>query len=108
MADDKMFDAGMFDDAMPECAKLLAVRERSQGIGEFLEWAAAPGRGYVLCFLRAKRDYIGDVVEGWQEYSPIATSTEKLLAEFFGIDLATVEREKQALLAALREACDGR
>lgn len=37
--------------------------------------------------------------EGWV---PLGIGTEKLLAEFFGIDLARIEDEKRAMLAALR------
>lgn len=85
----------------PECDRMLEVRDRSQAIGEFLEWAGE--QGYVLCALLARRDYVGDVIKGQQEYSPEVPSTEKLLADFFDVDLAVVEREKQAVLVALRE-----
>jgi hypothetical protein len=90
----------------PEHEKLRAIQSQSQLLGEFLdEWCSA--RGIELCRLvdSGKRtgfrgDDDRDVV---MEYSPV-TSTHRLLAEFFGIDLAKIEQEKRAMLAALERA----
>ena len=85
----------------PEGEKMLAVHDKSQAIGEFLEWANE--QGYVLCTLVPKRDYVGDIMDG-QEYCPQVPRVEQLLAEFFDINLEEVERERQELLAELRRA----
>jgi hypothetical protein len=75
----------------PECEKLLAVKDKSQLVGEFLEWAS--GKNMVLC-ARPKGDD--------EEYYPVMQSWEKLLADFFGIDLNKVESERRAMLADLQ------
>lgn len=76
----------------PELDKMLAVKERSQAISEFLEWLGTTNEPISFCFYDADRD----------EYMTIPQSTKQLLAEFFGIDLNKCERERQQLLADLR------
>jgi hypothetical protein len=75
----------------PECDKLLAVKERSQAIGEFLEWLTGE-KGVVLAtwFPPGRLESGGYRIE-------------KLLAEFFEIDLDKVEQEKRVMLEELRE-----
>jgi hypothetical protein len=75
--------------AYPEHEKLHAVVDKSQAIGEFLEWAAEE-HGYRLCYLEGER------------YWSVGTPVQRLLAEFFDIDEAKLEEEKDAMLAALR------
>jgi hypothetical protein len=77
----------------PELDKMEAVQEQSQTIGEFLEWLN--GKGISLCKLGTA---------DWEQnfHFPIHDSTEKLLAEYFDIDLNKVEQEKQVLLAEWR------
>jgi hypothetical protein len=93
----------------PECDRLLAVREKSQVIGEFLDWLRE--KGWVIatghahddtCYIDGKR-FCG-AVEG--DLVRVLFNTEKLLAEFFGIDLEKVERERRALLQGCRSARD--
>lgn len=62
-----------------ELDKMLAVRDKSQAIGDFLSW------------LNEKYDVA------------LPRSIEELLADFFDIDLAQAERERAALLDDLRE-----
>jgi hypothetical protein len=72
---------------------MAAVQERSQEIGEFLEWLSS--KGITLCRLG---------VPDWERncYFPIRESTEQLLAAYFEIDLDKAEAEKRALLKELR------
>ena len=75
---------------MSECDKMLAVGDKSQPIGEFLEWLI--GQGLIICkFSDNHGEYI-------PHYEPI----ERLLARFFGIDLDKVEAEKRKILEDLR------
>ena len=123
----------------PEHEKLRAVSERSQAIGEFLDWLRTPkedgGKGVHLhtweeweeddlCPVLGCRDgklnpgklnpgrsYERDCQrcggtglvkverEGWM---PLRPGVEKLLAEFFDINLAKLEDEKRAMLDNLR------
>ena len=87
--------------ATPQLDKMLAVRDRSQVIGEFLEWLE--GQRYTIGKVHHGRNWAGEIVPG--HFVTIEVSSiERLLADFFGIDLDAVEGEKQAVLAALREA----
>lgn len=79
----------------PELEKMHSVKERSQAQGEFIEWLSSE-KGIRLCTLE-------DAGNCRNEYMPIYTSLEELLAEFHGIDLQKVEREKRALLESLRK-----
>ena len=81
----------------PEHDKLTAIKEKSQFIGEFLEWANC--QGMTLCTTeeseyRRERD----------AYIPVHKNIEKLLAEFFEVDLMKLEKEKQKMLARIRAA----
>lgn len=74
----------------PECEKLSQVADKSQEIGNFLEWLQET---HVICYW--DEDYGG--------YSREYKSTEKWLAEYFDIDLDKVEEERRALLKWLQE-----
>lgn len=78
----------------PMLDRMKAVRERTQAIGEFLEWLQS--RGYVLC--SRTEGECPDI-----PYLPAAKSTEELLAEYFGIDLDAAERERRAVLEWVRQ-----
>lgn len=80
----------------PECDKMLAVQNRSQDIGEFLEWLRGE-RGLILA------QYDEDHFDG-EFLMPVNIRIEDLLAEFFEIDLNKVEQEKRALLESIRAA----
>lgn len=113
--------------AYPEHEKMKAVKDRSQVVGDFIEWIKSE---YNTDFAVWKTsswicDIHGEITEnrvGRQElcpdcspddhkvfwrpegYYPIRKSTEQLLAEFFEIDLRKVEDEKRAMLDAIRKA----
>lgn len=61
----------------PEHEKLKAVRDRSQAVGEFLEWLF--GQGYAICRWRAAGD------NGQPPYVPVEDEEEyeRLYEEFF-------------------------
>ena len=75
----------------PELDKMQAARPSSQIIGEFLE--AMESKGIVLCEYEGGRHGC---------YNTINKSTEKILAEYFDIDLDKVDAEKKAILASLK------
>ena len=78
-----------------ECDKMLKVRDQSQTIGEFLDWVQNE-KGYTLCERNEDRSFD-------QTYFPARFSMESILAEFFGINLNKVEKERRAMLADLRK-----
>jgi hypothetical protein len=73
----------------PECEKLRKVQKESNAIGEFVEWLES--RGIFLA--------------SYYEESGLHASRvplQKLLAEFFDIDMDVVECEKRVMLEKLR------
>ncbi len=81
----------------PECDKLHAVSKDSQIIGEFLEWLGAE-RQIILA------EYLGNPeYSGQHELFVAPTTIEKLLAEYYDIDLNKVETEKRKILEMQRE-----
>ena len=91
----------------PECEKLSIVAPKSQAIGEFLEWLMVEKEIY-LCkrtepCMNCRTCY--DDKDGCEnlQFDTIQENKEKLLAEFFDIDLSLVETERQALLEHIRE-----
>jgi hypothetical protein len=76
----------------PMLDKMLEIQEQSQICGEFLEWLQGK---YAMFELKNIRD--NSFYHGAGDY----INTEKLLAEFFGIDLEEAEKEKSALLKSL-------
>ena len=77
----------------PECEKLGAVRDKSQLIGEFLDWLS----DYEIVLARYNPNSRLDQL---MEHSE---STESLLAKFFDIDMGEVERERQQMIDDLRK-----
>ena len=73
----------------PEHQKLRAVKDKSQCVGEFIEWLGE--QGIMLC---CNDGQVGMYPINW----PITESRNKLLARFFGIDLNRLEDEKLAML----------
>ena len=77
----------------PTLDKMLEVKEQSQICGEFLKWLQ---NRYAMFELKVARD--NPFYEGAGDY----INTEKLLAEFFEIDLEEAEKEKELLLEVER------
>ena len=76
----------------PTLDRMLEIQENSQLCGEFLEWLQGK---YAMFELRTPRD------EPFYHGSGDYINAEKLLAEFFEIDLKEAEREKEELLKAI-------
>ena len=95
----------------PECDKVAAVAEQSQAIGEFLEWLPSKGLTVATHYCLTADEYPShvcseqrDCCEMSERFVPLSYQTTKLLAEFFDIDLAAVDREQRAMLDQLRAA----
>lgn len=73
----------------PECEKMRAVHEKSQAIGEFLDWLSE--RGIILASYYEEAGL-----------SPYRVNIVELLAEYFDIDLDKAEQEKRTILEELR------
>lgn len=96
----------------PMHAKLHALDNKNQICGEFLDWLQSSGRQ--ICTIHEHTDNCYDeprdgydyTICGYSagEYMPIHISIDKLLAEYFGIDLKVLEQEKQQMLETLRNA----
>jgi len=69
---------------------MIEVKKESHAIGEFLDWLQV-SRGITLA------EY------GDNELHPASLSPEKLLAEYFGIDLDAAKKERQAILRQYRK-----
>lgn len=92
-------------DLHPECTKARAVSEESHAIGEFLDTS-----GYVLAHWIDCEDYheSGGHCQAGSHLMPVPGSIEKVLADYFKIDLAKVETEKRAMLASIQKANEKR
>jgi hypothetical protein len=77
----------------PEHDKMHAIVDKSQAIGEFLDWLS-----------QHERYALGEVTE--RLYYPglyrASVTIPQLLAEYFGIDQAKIDAEKDQMLDELR------
>ena len=74
----------------PECERLKDVAPVSQKIGEFVDWLQTEKK-FIIC-----EEYEdGGITTNESAY----LNMEKLLAEFFEINMDKVEKERRALLA---------
>lgn len=78
---------------------MIEIQEQSQLCGEFLDWLL---RKYTMFDRKQKRESPFANVMGNGDY----INKEKLLAEFFDIDLVEAEKERQAILDAMQR-CGG-
>jgi len=79
----------------PELDKISAVHDKSMAMGDFIEW------------LKHSRDpplYLCIYDEDAEAFFDPMINTEKLLAEYFKIDLNKVEKERQELLEFIRSS----
>jgi len=76
----------------PEHDKMHLIKDKSQAIGEFLEWLEG-SKGIVLAEYPEKNP---------DNLFPVYAPSEKLLAEFFDIDLQKIGEEKDAMLEEMR------
>lgn len=75
----------------PTLDRMVEIQEQSQLCGEFLDWFL---RKYTVFDRKQKRKSPFADVMGNGDY----INKEKLLAEFFDIDLVEAEKERQAIL----------
>ena len=75
----------------PTLDKMIEIQEQSQLCGEFLDWFLCK---YTVFDRNKKRENPFANVMGNGDY----IDKEKLLAEFFDIDLVEAEKERQAIL----------
>lgn len=76
----------------PTLDKMIAIQEQSQLCGEFLEWLQSK---YAMFDKKQKRDSSVFIGNGDYIY------TEKVLADFFEIDLDEAEREREKILNSI-------
>jgi hypothetical protein len=81
----------------PELDKMLAVKDKSQAIGEFLDWLK-DDQGIVL----AKWEHTSRRVD--EVLVPNYTTINGWLAKYFEIDENKCEKERRALLDAIHAA----
>lgn len=88
---------------LPEHDKIKALDGHNQTVGEFLDWLRDE-KGYHICEYMERREE--SEADEWlpEGYYTINTSTERLLAEYFNIDLAVIEQEKRDMLEEMRAA----
>lgn len=79
-------------DPYPEHAKLSAISDESQAIGQFLE--DGPYLLAEYCEIEGFRDL---------QLVPAQKPIQQVLAEYFDIDLARIEAEKRRMLEQIRE-----
>ncbi len=79
------------EDRFPEHAKLTAISDQSQAIGEFVDWLQE-AHGAFLCHYE----------DDGQFPRALQMPIRKLLAEFFEIDQDKIEDEKRAMLDTIR------
>ncbi len=85
----------------PECDKMSKVTDNSQTIGGFLEWLGE--QGIRLCTLEKMDEPFEPFEDHW---CPIRENIESILAKYFEIDLALVDKEKCAMLKELARRID--
>ena len=100
-----------------ELEKLEDVSERSQAIGEFIEWLCY-SKKYQIAKCLTEEEYESEDNVYWvdglhekeqfkrheigkKELMPIHIDIEKLLAEYFEIDLVKAEKERGEILGKL-------
>jgi len=97
---------------LPEHDKLEKVKDKSQAIGEFLEWLRG-AKKIRLCRWNTYEEPNYDKNEPdfnsktkthtVESLDYVTTSIEQLLAEFFEIDLNKIEEENRVILDDLRK-----
>lgn len=84
-----------------ELEKIQDVSERSRAIGDFLEWLRGSKNYIIARCLTDEEMEDGDLEE--DALIPVHIDIEKLLAEYFKIDIVQAEKERSELLEQIRE-----
>ena len=107
----------MTEQKYPEHEKLQAVKDKSQAIGEFLEWLSSVKQIRFAKWLKDFRDpTLKEIKEAkqqgfktpkrveWDVFVQQQMEIKKWLAEFYEIDTNKLETEKRAMLEEIRKA----
>ena len=84
-------------DPYPEHTRLHAVVDKSQAIGEFIEWLS--GQGYVIA---ERGTSAADDDRSEHRLYSLNRTPQSYLAQYFDIDPVKIEREKRAMLDLIR------
>lgn len=77
----------------PEHVKLMAISEKSQICGEFVDWLSDEKDIHLVKFENTTHVIVN-------------SQLREFLAEFFDIDLKKINKEKEAMLTAIRRMID--
>jgi hypothetical protein len=77
----------------PEHDKMMAVKDKSEIIGEFLDWMFDQ-KGFRVCEYEERCD----------AYFPCSKSINTILASYFDIDLDLINEEKEKMLEEIRKS----
>ena len=80
----------MSTDKYPEHAKLLAVKDEKETVGDFIDWLWS--QGYRIC-----------ETDEHDRFWPITLTNDRIIANHFGINLEALDKEKQVMLDGWRE-----
>jgi hypothetical protein len=80
-------------DAYPQHTALVALGDRKEQIGNFLDWLK---ENYVICDAMEPSD-----ANDHQYYAYAHQSTEQIMADYFGIDLDALSNEKDKMYAEI-------
>lgn len=91
-------------DGMTECKRMIEVHDKSQAVGEFLEWLGNVKK-YTICRQRTDDEVANNIRHtggrptfAGGDFVPVPTISERILAEYFEIDLNKFEAETRALI----------
>ena len=85
---------------IPELEKIAEHGDESQKIRNFLAWLEGKKEFSIGTCIETECEYCGEDIYG---FNPRTESIEKLLAEYFEIDLNKAEAERQLLLKQLQK-----
>jgi hypothetical protein len=86
----------------PECEKMKKVQSKSQAIGSFLEWLQSKKIELMTWLIPEYNEELDEYLPEEKGYYSINKNIEELLAEYFGIDLKKIEKEKRQMLDEIR------
>ena len=81
--------------AYPEHEKVEKLDRKNETVGEFLDWLTPQSSGYTV----AEKDPMNND----DRLVYVSKSNEKIIAEYFDIDLKKLEKEKRKMLADIRK-----
>jgi len=85
----------------PEHAKLEAIGDKRNAVGDFIEWLSE--EGYRIANWHENECSECSCMAD-QILLPVMKNTPEMLAEYFDVDLIKIEKEKQAMLDSIRKA----